>query len=333
MTGRRPGSAAFRRDGVISHPDKVFWPVEKYTKRDLIRFYDEVFTVMKPYVRDRILVLERCPDGMNGDCFYQKEKPPSLPPTTPTVRIRHADHDVHYVVGGRRETQLALANLGCIAVHVWGARSQSPRQPDWVCFDLDPPKRFADAVRAALLLKEALDELGLTSFPKTSGSRGLHVFVPIRRGPSTEETTAFAVVIGERLAAAHPKLLTVESRTAKRGGRVYLDAYRNAFAQTVVAPYSVRRRPKAPVSTPLAWSEVTESLDPTQFTIATFKERLKQPDPWSGFFAQRQSLKAAARMGAPRRDDDEPRFPRRQGAIDTEPSSGRSPDEPPTRKR
>ena len=280
----------------ISNPDKVFWPDEGYTKLDLIRFYDRVFDRLEPYVRDRLLSLERCPDGMGGDCFYQKEIPKGMPEGTPTKRIEHDSGAVNYVVGGRRETQLALANLGCIAIHVWNSRAGAPRKPDWVCFDLDPDSgKFADAARAGLRVKEALDSLKLTSFPKTSGSRGLHVFVPLRVGPDTDEVKQFAVRLGTLLAAAYPTELTVEGRISERRGRVYLDAFRNGFGQTVTAPYCVRRRPKAPVSTPLDWSEVKPSLDPARFNLTTFDKRLAGADPWKDFFRHRQALGPALR--------------------------------------
>jgi bifunctional non-homologous end joining protein LigD len=165
----------------ISNPDKVFWPDEGYTKLDLIRFYVEVFEPLKPYVKDRLLSLERCPDGMAGECFYQKQKPPSMPADTPTQPVRHEKGTTNYVVGGKLVTQLALVNLGCIAIHVWGSRKQNPRKPDWVCFDLDPDSgKFADAARAGIRLKEALSALKLVSYPKTSGKKGLHVYDPIQ---------------------------------------------------------------------------------------------------------------------------------------------------------
>jgi bifunctional non-homologous end joining protein LigD len=191
----------------------------------------------------------------------------SMPPQTPTKAIRHKTGITHYVVGGSLETQLALVNFGCIAVHA--------------------------AAQAALSVKEALDGLRLTSFAKTSGSRGMHVFVPIRRGPDADNVLAFARKFCERLAAAHPRELTVEHSIEARGQRVY--PFRNAFGQTVVTPFSVRRRPKAPVSTPLQWSEVTPGLDPTKFNIGNFSKRLQQSDPWADFFRARQSMSAAAK--------------------------------------
>jgi bifunctional non-homologous end joining protein LigD len=278
----------------LSNPSKVFWPEEGYTKFDLARFYDMVFPKLKPYVKDRLLSLERCPDGIAGQCFIQKEKPPGMPEDTPTKKIQHEKGTTNYVLGGRLETQLALVNLGCIAVHIWGSRAGDPRKPDWVCFDLDPDSgKFADAARAGLILKNALDALDLVSFAKTSGKKGLHVFVPIRVGPDTDDVRGFAERLGARLASAYPKELTVEGRIAARKGRVYLDPFRNGFAQTVVSPFCVRHAPHAPVSTPLEWKEVSPGLVPSDFNLGNFAERLERKDPWSDFFEARQDLKPA----------------------------------------
>jgi bifunctional non-homologous end joining protein LigD len=277
---------------LITHPDKVFWPDEGYAKIDLARYYDAIFAKLRPYVDDRLLSLERCPDGMLGDCFYQKAAPKGLPKGTPTHRIQHQNREVEYVVGGLKDTELALANLGCIPVHVWASRASHPQQPDWMVFDLDPTSgKFADAAKAGLVVKNELDRLGLTSFPKTSGSRGLHVFVPLRLGQTYAEVLPFAKEICERLAADHPKELTMEQRIDARGQRVYLDPFRNAFGATVVAPYSVRRRAKAPFSMPLHWPDVKPSLDPSNFNLGNFEKVLAGPDPWKDFFKSRQSLK------------------------------------------
>jgi bifunctional non-homologous end joining protein LigD len=284
----------------VSHPDKVFWPEEGYTKLDLVAYYNAIFPKLSPYVKDRMLSLERCPDGIRGECFFQKQKPKGMPPGTPTKRIAHeADSGkfTDYVVGGSLITQLALANLGCIAVHVMASRASTPRQPDWICIDIDPESgKFSDAARAGLHVKAALDALNLVSYAKTSGGRGMHVLVPIRAGPDADEVLAFAESFVARLAAAHPDELTVEHSVAARRGRVYLDPFRNGFGQTVVAPYSVRRREKAPISTPLEWSEVKPTLIPSDFNMGNFAMRLKRADPWSDFFENRQSLEDAARF-------------------------------------
>ncbi|MFZ0739051.1 MAG: non-homologous end-joining DNA ligase [Candidatus Acidiferrales bacterium] len=298
--GKTAHSAPAKLPITVSNPDKVFWPEEGYTKLDLAEYYDAIFPKLSPYVKDRILSLERCPDGMRGECFYQKQKPQGMPPGTPTKRIAHAANrgkSTDYVVGGSLITQLALVNLGCIAVHVMASRASSPRKPDWMCIDIDPQAgKFGDAARAGLHVKEALDELKLTSFAKTSGSRGMHVLVPIRSGPDADEVLAFAETFAARVAAAHPDELTVEHSVAARQNRVYLDPFRNGFGQTVVAPYSVRRREKAPISTPLGWAEVKPTLTPSDFNMGNFAKRLKRADPWSDFFESRQSLQDAARM-------------------------------------
>jgi bifunctional non-homologous end joining protein LigD len=166
-----------------------------------------------------------------------------------------------------------------------------------MCIDIDPESgKFADAARAGLRVKAALDALRLASFAKTSGSRGMHVFVPLRTGPDADEVLAFAESFVARVAAAHPDELTVEHAIAARGDRVYLDPFRNGFGQTVVAPYSVRRREEAPISTPLEWSEVKPALIPSDFNMGNFAKRLKRADPWSDFSKNCQSLKDAARL-------------------------------------
>ena len=284
----------------VSHPDKVFWPAEGYTKLDLIEYYNAIFPELLPYVKDHMLTLERCPDGMLGECFFQKQKPKGMPPGTRTKRIAQitkTDKFTDYVIGGSVITQLALANLGCIAVHVMASPANSPRRPDWVCFDIDPESgKFGDAARAGLHVKAALDALNLASYVKTSGGRGMHVFVPIRGGPDADAVLAFTESFVGRVAAAYPDELTVEHSIAARRGRVYLDPFRNGFGQTVVTPYSVRRREKAPISTPLKWSEVEPALNPSDFNLGNFATRFQRTDPWSDFFKNRQSLKDAIRL-------------------------------------
>jgi len=177
-----------------------------------------------------------------------------------------------------------VVNLGCIAMHVMNARVADLHEPDWMAFDMDPQTgEFADAARAGLALRKILDEAKIPSFPKTSGSRGLHLFVPLRAGHTDERVTAFAMAIGEELAKREPKLVTTAHAKSARGQKVYADAFRNSYLQTIVSPYSVRRRPNAPVSTPLAWDEVNVRLDPARFGIRGFEKRVAKADPWSEF--------------------------------------------------
>ncbi len=296
MKGLNP-AVSRRLPIVVSHPDKIFWPEEGFTKLDLIQYYQAVFPHLLPYVRNRILTLERCPDGMRGECFFQKQIPANMPLRTPTKRLAHLDDSgksTNYVVGGALTTQLALVNLGCIAVHVMASRANSPRKPDWITIDIDPGSgEFADAARAGLHIKSAFDLIGLNSFAKTSGSRGMHVFVPLRTGPDADDVLAFAESFVARVAAAHPDELTVEHSVIARRGRVYLDPFRNAFGQTLVAPWSVRRREHAPISIPLDWSEVIPTFVPSDFNLGNFRRRLEKPDPWKDFFQFRQSLTEA----------------------------------------
>jgi bifunctional non-homologous end joining protein LigD len=276
----------------ISNPDKVWWPDEGITKSDIARFYEGMWAHLRPWLRDRPLTAERCPDGLAGGCFYQKDFPADKPPPGPRL-VLHASStgkDVRYVVGGSRATLVSMVNLGCIAIHVMTSRAKRIREVDWLAFDLDPPESFADAARAGLALRRVLDEAGLASYPKTSGSRGLHVFAPLRAGVSQQRATAAAVALGEELARREPKLATVEFSKAKRGGRVFADAMRNAYGQTIVPPYSVRRRPRAPVSTPLAWDEVSPRVDPATFNVRTLERRLARADPWADFWRRRQAL-------------------------------------------
>jgi bifunctional non-homologous end joining protein LigD len=276
----------------ISNPDRIWWPEEGITKADFARFYDGIWSVVAPWLRDRPLVAERCPDGMLGGCFWKKDFAEHHQPAGPRLVLRAAStgKDVRYIVGGARTTPIGMVNLGCIAMHVMSTRASSMEQVDWLSFDLDPASgEFADAARAGLALKKILEEAGLRSYPKTSGSRGLHVFCPLRAGVAPQRALEIAASLGQELARREPKLVTVEFSKAKRGGRVFADAMRNAFGQTIVPPYSVRRRPHAPVSTPLAWDEVRPQFDPATFNLRTFERRLAKSDPWADFWKRRQA--------------------------------------------
>ena len=279
---------------VISNVNKVWWPDEGITKGDIARYYHAVSPLLLPWMRDRPLTAERCPDGMLGGCFYRKNFPEgNIPVAVPRLRLRAAStgKDVNYLVGGNLEALLGLVRVGCISVHVMNSRVSSMRDADWLAFDLDPSSgEFSDTIRAGRVLSKILDEHRVVSYPKTSGSRGLHVFVPLRPGHSQDDVTAFAVRIGEELASREPELVTMEFSKKARGARVYADPFRNAYLQTIVAPYSVRRRPSATVSMPLAWDEVTARLDPRRFTVRTLEKHIASGDPWADFKKKAQKL-------------------------------------------
>ena len=281
---------------MISNVNKVWWPDEGLTKGDIARYYHAISPLLLPWMKDRPLTAERCPDGMLGGCFYRKNFPAgNIPAEAPRLTLRAAStgKDVNYVVGGTLDALLGLVRVGCIAMHVMNSRVSSMREADWLAFDLDPSSgEFGDTVRAGKALRAILDEHGLVSFPKTSGSRGLHIFVPLRAGQSQEDATAYAVRVGEELARREPDLVTMEFSKKARGTRVYADPFRNVYLQTIVPPYSVRRRPGATVSVPLAWDEVTARLDPRRFTVRTLEKRIGTVDPWSDFKRRAQKLPA-----------------------------------------
>jgi bifunctional non-homologous end joining protein LigD len=210
---------------------------------------------------------------------------------TQAVRAESTGEAVHYVIGGSKRTLLALVNLGCIAVHVMNCRIDALDNPDWLAFDLDPSSgKFSDAAKAGKILQKILNDLQIRSYPKTSGGKGLHVFIPMRHGQNQEQVREFAHRISQKMAKQSPELVTVQVSKSKRRGRVFMDWLRNAFGQTIVAPYSVRRRPKAPISTPLHWEEADPKLEPSSFNLLTIKNRLKGEDSWADFWKHRQVL-------------------------------------------
>ena len=280
--------------GVAIHrAAKVWWPDDGITKGDVARYYHRIARYILPWMADRPLVAERCPDGMLGTCFVQKNFPGELPADVPRVPIvaQSTGRTVDYVVGGAEDTLLSLVDLGCIAVHVMNSRRRTLQHPDWLAFDLDPGSgEFRDAANAGRHLKRILDSLALRSYPKTSGARGLHVLVPLHHDAGQDEVREFAQAVGRMLAQQAPDLVTVETRKQQRADRVFADAQRNAFGQTIAAPYSVRRRPKAAVSTPLDWDEVSPLLDPASFNLKTMERRLAAHDPWRHFWERTQVL-------------------------------------------
>jgi bifunctional non-homologous end joining protein LigD len=283
-------------DVTITNADKVWWPDPAITKLDVALHYARAASRLLPWTTDRPLTVERCPDGILGRCFYQKNFAAVEKLGVPTRAIRAAsvNRTVHYPVGNDLRTLLILVNLGGLALHLMNCRASSLDRPDWVAFDLDPPERFADAVAAAMVLREVLDEAGLRSYPKTTGGKGLHVLVPLRPGPRHADVLAYAHAVAERMVAAAPDRVTLSFAKSGRGDRVYIDIGRNIFGATIVAPYSVRHRPLAPVSTPLTWDEVRPELDPATLNVRTLPERLAAADPWRPFWSDLQPLPSTA---------------------------------------
>lgn len=247
-----------------------------------------------PHIEGRPLNLERLPAGLGGPRFHQKQVPAGAPAWLRTAAIHapSAGRTITYAVGGARRGLAYLVNLGVIEIHPWGCRVDRLDAPDRVIFDLDPNDvGMPEVVAVAHAVREVLAARGLRAYPKTSGGRGLHLYVPIRRGPSFDSVRAFADVVAAEVAAARPDCATASHRRADKAGHVYIDTLRNGPAQTAVAPYSVRARAGAPVSTPLAWDEVVPGLDPGGFTVRTAPDRLSaRGDLFGPVLADRQPL-------------------------------------------
>jgi bifunctional non-homologous end joining protein LigD len=286
----------------LSNLDKVFWPKEGITKGDLLAYYRAIAPVLLPHIRDRPFTLKRYPDGIEGGHFFQKDAPKHMPEWIPTrefeVSARETPRRRRKIRVPLVNDELALlwmVNMGCIDLNTWYSRVDKPARPDFVLFDLDPAADvgFAEVVRVALLVKEVLDTLGLLAFPKTSGSDGMHLLVPVERRHTYDQTREFAEIVAGTLARTHRGLVTTEWTKAKRRG-VLIDANQNGEGKTIASVYSVRPRPGAPVSTPLRWDEVREGLDPLAFTMDAILGRVEQDgDLFEGVLRTRQRLGAA----------------------------------------
>jgi bifunctional non-homologous end joining protein LigD len=278
----------------VTHPDKVMFPDDGITKGDLVDYYGRVADRMLPLVHDRPLHMNRYPDGIGGILIQQKRVPDSFPKWIQRVTVgRHQGGTVTHALVNDAATLVYLANYNVVTPHVWLSRAKTLDQPDQVIFDLDPSDEDFNLVRStALRLKALLTEMGLPSFVKTTGSRGLHVIVPIVVGPSFEEAHLFADSVAQRLADSDPQHLTTEFIKQKREGRLFLDVNRNAYAQTVVAPYAVRAKRGAPIAVPVPWSAVEKSdLRPDGVTIRTVWDWLRRrTDPWADMDKERKPL-------------------------------------------
>ncbi len=268
----------------ISSPDKVLFPPD-ITKRQLAEHYERVAASMIPLVRDRPLTLHSYPNGIAGEGIYIKQAPKHFPPWIKRVTVRKRGGTVDHAVANRPETLVYLAGQNVITPHVWLSRADNIRKPDRMIFDFDPEhERFGEVRAAARALGDVLRDHGLVPHAMTSGSRGLHVTVPLRRTRTFDEVRAFADAIGDLMVEQNPKRLTRVWSKAERGDRIYVDTGRNAYAQHAVAPYAVRAKPAAPVATPLRWDELSErSLRPGSWTLRTIGDRLAADgDPWAG---------------------------------------------------
>src|SRR6266566_2127875 len=263
----------------FSNLDKVFWPDEGYTKGDLIAYYRAISRRMLPYLADRPLVLTRFPDGINGKSFFQKDAPEYAQAFVRTVTIWSEDsqRELDYFVCDNQSSLLYIANMAAILLHVWSSRVETLEAPDWCILDLDPKEApFTDVVTVAKRVRALCDDIGLPTGIKTSGSTGLHLLIPLGRQVTYEQSRTLGGLLARVIAAELPEIATVTRQVQKRDGKVYLDYVQNGHGRLLVAPFSARPLPGAPVSMPLAWSEVTPKLDIRKFTIVNAPARMKK---------------------------------------------------------
>jgi bifunctional non-homologous end joining protein LigD len=267
----------------ITNPKKVFWPDEGYTKGDLIAYYEAVAPLLLPYLRQRPVVLTRYPDGITGKSFFQKDAPEFVPAWVRTERIysKDAEREIDYFIVNDAQTLRYITNLGTIPLHLWSSHLGSLDRPDWLILDLDPKGApFADVVEVARQLHRILDQFEVANYVKTSGATGLHVLIPLGAGYTHEEARTFARLLALLGVQATPEIATISRPIRARGGKVYIDFAQNGHGRTIVAPFSVRPLPGAPVSCPLRWEQVTARLDPSRFTIKTLLTYMeKKGDP------------------------------------------------------
>ncbi|CAN5324152.1 non-homologous end-joining DNA ligase [soil metagenome] len=281
----------------ISNPDKVLFNSDRsdvLTKVGLAKYYQSVAPVMVPYLAERPISMQRFPDGIDGPGFYEKKVPSHFPHLVATVKVETAEDMQCQVVIDDQRSLVYLADQACITPHTWLSRARALDYPDQLVFDLDPSTDDLDKLRrVASLTGELLDELGLTAFVKTTGSRGYHVVVPLRQREAFDQTREFARQVAELLVRRAPEIVTTAARQADRADRVYVDVARNSYGQTVAPPYAVRARYGAPVSTPIEWYEL-DRVEPDHYTVSTIGDRLsRRGDSWHGMRRRAHGLDRA----------------------------------------
>lgn len=292
----------------LTHPDRVLYPEQQVTKAALAEYYTTVADWILPHIVNRPLAVVRCPEGRVKNCFHQKHVSESLPDTIHGVRIREknqarSEPDAVQITISDLAGLISLVQFGVLEIHPWGARTDNIERPDRLYFDLDPAPEvnWEQVIQAARELRALLDELGLESFVKTSGGKGLHVIVPIARRCDWNQAHAVTRAVAQRLARVAPQRYLATMSKSRRPGKIFIDYFRNARGATTVAPYSTRARPGAPVSTPLAWDELSPEIGPASYTVKNIPQRLAKlkRDPWEKLFITRQTISArvAARLG------------------------------------
>ena len=286
-----------RREVRITHSDRVVFPAVGVTKLDLARHYERVAPLMLPYVRDRPLALQAYPDGIDHDGYFMKSAPRHFPEWVARTTLRKRGGEITHVLAQDAATLAYLAGQNVVTLHTWLSRADAPDRPDRLILDLDPSgARFSEVRAAARDAGDRLRDRGLVPYAMATGSRGIHVVCPLRRGPAFTEVHAFARALAEEMVADEPGRLTLEWHKSDRGSRIYLDVNRIAYAQHAVAPYAVRPLARAPVAMPLHWPELDDrTLKPDRWTVGNVGPRLDDGDPWRGMSRHVRSLPATRR--------------------------------------
>ncbi|HSK19193.1 MAG TPA: non-homologous end-joining DNA ligase [Longimicrobiales bacterium] len=282
----------------ITHPEKVLFPDDGITKGELADYYRMIAPLMLPHVINRPITMERFHRGIGEDGFFQKSVTKGFPSWLERVEVPKKKGTVHHPLVTDTDALLWLANMNCITPHVWTSRAPDVNRPDLLVFDLDPSEDDADALRAAtLIVRDTLAELGLTSWVKTTGSKGFHVVVPLDRTAEYEQCAPFAHALGRLLVQRHPAVFTQEFFKTERGDRILIDTGRNEFHATYAATYAVRAKPGAPVSAPCTWEEVERGVQPQSYTLRTMAERVASVgDVWADLHAHGQPLTPAIEL-------------------------------------
>jgi bifunctional non-homologous end joining protein LigD len=284
----------------LTSPEKLLYPEQGISKLELANYYHLVADWMLPHVVNRPLVLVRCPEGRADECFYQKHPGAGTPENLRRIPVEEEGKTDFYVVADNAGGLISLAQISAVEIHGWGSRADQIDRPDRLIFDLDPDPRvpWSKVVQAAEQVRQFLEDLGLTSFVKTTGGKGLHLVVPIERRHDWDEAKDFCKRVADLIAAAAPAQFTANMAKAARTGKIYVDYLRNARGSTAVLPYSTRARPGAPVSVPLTWEELSPELPSDYYTIRNLFRRLSmlKQDPWRGMDSVRQRLTGPAKL-------------------------------------
>jgi bifunctional non-homologous end joining protein LigD len=291
------------RSVAVSHVEKLYWPEDRLTKGDMLRYYQAMAPIILPYCQDRPVTLHIFPDGIHGFSYYRRDQPDDAPAWLRHVAYHPATSNraIHLPLIDDAAGLVWLANLGAIEFHLWSARLPDLAHPDQVIFDLDPGPRatFGDVLQAAWQLYEALTRLGLRGYAKTSGGRGLHVYVPLAPGPTFDVVRAWVRTLARQLAAAAPRLIAVAHRATHKGSHITIDYAPNSVGRNTAAPYTLRAHPQAPVSAPITWEEVKAGqIRPSALTLRTMPARLQQRgDLFAPILQRDQNLPALSPEG------------------------------------